>query len=45
MNVHVGTKNVTKGMAKIAQGAKKTEGIKWFYELSDKRKFHKFIIT
>ena len=31
-----GTKNVAKAMKKIAQGAAKWEGTKWFRDLSDK---------
>ncbi len=34
----VGTKNVNKELLKISQGTKKDKSIKWFPELSDKRK-------
>ena len=33
-----GTKNVAKGMKKVACGTQKTQGKSWFPELSDKRK-------
>ena len=33
----LGTKNVAKVMAKIAQGAARSEGVTWFHQLSDKR--------
>ena len=36
---HTGTKNVAKEIKKIATGTAKTEGQKWFGELSDKRMF------
>ena len=35
----LGTKNVAKELKKIAQGANKWEGIHWWRELSDKRKY------
>ena len=36
-NLLSGTKNVAKLMAKIAQGAARSEGVTWFRQLSDKR--------
>ena len=33
----LGTKNVAKVIAKIAQGAASSEGVTWFHQLSDKR--------
>ena len=35
----LGTKNVVKELKNIAQGANKWEGINWWRELSDKRKY------
>ena len=40
----IGTKNVAKQMKKIAQGARKWEGNKWFDELSDKCMFILFCV-
>ncbi len=37
-SVYLGTKNVAKGMKKLAIGTKKAQGKTWFPELSDKRK-------
>ena len=38
LDLTLGTKNVAKKMAKIAQGAARSEGVTWFRQLSDKRK-------
>ena len=38
LDLSLGTKNVAKKMAKIAQGAARSEGVTWFRQLSDKRK-------
>ena len=41
----LGTKNVAKNMKKISCGSKKTEGISWFVELSDKCKSSKYLVV
>ena len=38
------TKNVAKGLKKIAQGANKWEGVNWFRQLTDKRKYSHVVL-
>ena len=39
-----GTKNVAKEPKKIAQGANKWEGVNWFRQLTDKRKYSHVVL-
>ena len=39
MEIHVGTKNAAKEVAKVCHGTLKQEGKTWFHQLSDKSMF------